>query len=339
MNGSGSKQVVDMELVRDMYTDVEVKLLSFMKARVSRYRGVDLDEAIQEARIALLNAMTRFDYNRGDLLPYMKEVVTNTYRAEVSKVLAASRCPRIPERNEDGTWGTRPQLPASYEALLEARVPVEGEAPDATDAALLDAEADAAMRRFKQAFMAKLNERERAVLRCRMAPPEALIALAGGDEGDIDNVHIAAYLGMNKAQIDWALYKIRNIFTELAESDKWADMWAGSTRGKGWPHIHASKGTKRHNRFIERTLESRGLDAAAITVPAATERCALGTRTVEQYEWGAIMIVQRPGEVWTLVCEGALNPRSGEVTGASGARKLVPIDGYAALAKALGAKG
>lgn len=323
----------EAELIQEMYNDVERRMLPFMKAKAARYRGVNLDDAIQEARLALMSAMTRFNYNRGDLQPYMREVVTNTYRAEVTKMLAASRCPRVSERGPDGEWTTRPQLPSSYEAMLEARVPIESEAPDATDAPTLDAETHRALRAFRNTLARRLNDRERAVLQCRIAPPVALIKAAGGED-NVDNVAIAEHLGMNKAQIDWALYKIRNVFTELAGQERFQELWGGQTRRKGWPRIHASKGTHRHNKFIARTLARRKLDDQQ-TGPATDEECAEGRRLVEVYSWGAIVIVEREGETWTLVCEGTFNPRAGEVTGASGARLLLPVEGYQRLAKAL----
>lgn len=320
----------------ELFKDVERAMLPFMRSRVQRYKGMDVDDAIQEARIALMKAMSKYDFDKasGKLVPYMREVVANTYRASIAKALSQKSCPRVAVRGEHG-WVKAPQMPMSYEALMEARAPIErGREEDAAEHQLDVAQREALMEQFKRALFKKLSTREQDVLRCRLAPPEALEELAGEDE--IKNVHIAEHLGLDKSKIDWALYKIRNVFTELAQHPKYAELFGGFTESRAWPRIHVTRGTRPRPAFVARTLKAQRLMMSPIGVES-DERCELGRRCVEFHTWGAIMTVERDGEVWTCVIEGTFNPRAGEVTGALGARLLVPIDGYGQLARALAA--
>ncbi|MGW8177337.1 MAG: sigma-70 family RNA polymerase sigma factor [bacterium] len=342
------------DIIRDMYPDVESKVLPVIKARASRLKGisgVDVDDAIQEARIALLQAMTKFDFNsgEGDFAPYMSVVVINTCRALFAKSRQAQHMARVPVRDGDG-WEMVPMNPVSmenYTVATDKPTPSTKSLGNKVAEALIDPAPlvdDSMMFResamkvgsFKAAMDERLADREQQVLRCRVDPPPGLIDQIesdGGDPAHPTNVDIAKYLGLNKAQMDWALYKIRNLFTEVASQDQFSDVFADLIKGTGWPTVHVSRGQCYNGDFVQRTLQTRHLDG--MPVSDVEESCDCGTRRVIQYEWGAVVAVWRPGVCWTVVAEGQFNPRSGEVTGTLGARKLLPIEGYMQLAKAL----
>jgi hypothetical protein len=333
------------EAIRDLFPDVEKRMAPYMRARAARYHNLDLDDVIQEARMALVSAMTKYDFNKshGDLAPYMREVVANTYRGNLARALSKRSCPRVPARGVDGTWELAPEMPTSLEALLEARpwsAPASGDDDECPEAMLDVAQREQMVEKFKRALFRELNERERAVLRCRLQPPAEVIAMAEAEpigDGEVRNTHIAAHLGLDKAKIDWALYRIRNVFTELAADDRFQELFGAITAGRGWPRIHLTKGTSERPAFVERVLRHRKLNPGDI-ISIQEQRCSIGSRRVETHPWGAIVVVELKGVTWTAVMEGQFNARAGELTGASGARLLLRIDGYAQLAKVLAAE-
>lgn len=322
-------------LFHDMYVDLEKTLASHLAYSVARHRSLDKDDAVQEARVAIFKAMANFDFNkvsRGGFVPYMREVVVNSHRTGVSAALAQSRCPRVEVQTAEGEWILKPLAPASYDSLLEARSPLPGigETPEA----LVDEHTR--VRRcevFCEELKKKLCERELAVFECRMNPPEQILAMMAEDGCDEPkNKHISIHLGIDKAHVDWAIHKIRVAATLLINGCFQEDFEQAT--GSDWPVINISKGMRVHNKFIERTLRSRRLKGNKIG-NNQVQTCALGTRTVQKYDWGSIVYVEMSGVVWTAVLEGSFNPRDGIVTGRSGARMYLPIPMYGQLAKAL----
>lgn len=325
------------EPIQEMYPDMEAVLMPQIQARVASklkhgLDGMDVDDAIQEARLMILLSMRRYDFNKGDLASYMSRVVTNTCNALYHKTTQWRRMPRVEVRDEQtGEIKAVPTRPGSYDQRAEAgdEAPADFPSPDAR----LDwQESVDQASELEHAIFQALDEREAQVLRCRLHPPPELRKIVG--EGDPSNVHIAEYLGISKSQIDWALYKIRNVFTEVADQDRFSDVFAELIESSRWPTIHISNGADFHNEFVQRKLRQHRLQTDA-PLSHRDEECKLGRRRVVQYDWGAEVAVWLGESCWTAVIRGRFNPRSGEVTGQSGARKLIPIPGYPQLAKAL----
>jgi RNA polymerase sigma factor (sigma-70 family) len=322
--------------LRELYPEIDKLMAPYMKARAARYRGLDLEDAIQEARMALVSAMTKYDFNKGDIVPYAREVIANAYRTAVSKNLAGVRCPRVPTRTPEGEWAMAPQPPVSYDALLELRGALEQSTEEGADAPVWNQQRAKLLRSFHASLLSKLEERERAVLRCKLDPPKDVIQAAG--DSPVQNTHIGDHLGLDRNQMGWSLYKIRNAFTELAAEPRYADLFGEMVSSRDWPRAHVSKGTKPHIQFVARTLRLRRLEPAP-TGEVTDEKCYAGRRRVEYHAWGAVVTVWRLGVVWTAVVEGRFNARAGEITGRWGARLLLPIDGYAQLARSLASEG
>lgn len=323
--------------IQEMYPDMERRLLPVIEATIKRkgagrLDGIDIDDAIQEARMALLSAMVKYDFTKADLAPYMNRVVINTCNALYHKTVQRRRTPRVPVRDLHGEWKMVPSHPASLEQLTESGEEVTPKSRIATDSELCQEDSERRVRAVERAMFRCLEARERRVLRCRLDPPEGLLAIAGGEEPT--NVHIAQYLGIGKAQIDWALYKIRNVFTEVASQERFSDVFAEFVESSRWPTIHISFGTDFHNEFVQRKFRQHDFRGDQ-PLSHRDEECLVGRRRVVQYEWGAEVAVWLGGRCWTAVVRGRFNPRSGEITGQSGARKLLPVPGYPQLAKAL----
>ncbi len=327
--------------VREMYPDVERKMLPSIVATIvnkgaHNLNGQDFHDAVQESRLAILNAMVKYDFNKADLGPYMGAVVKNTCYAMYAKTTQRRRAPRVLARDGDG-WKTISVPPKSIEDLAESGKQIkQTDDSNETDSLVKFQQGVLRVVSFRKAMMIALDARERAVLDCKLDPPADLIVkieVAGGDANSPSNVEIGEHLNLSKNQMDWAFYKIRNVFTEIASQEQFSDVFADMVEGSGWPTIHVSKGQCYHERFVERTLRARRLQGKPRC--EETESCTAGTRRVVWYEWGAVVTVWRKNEVWTAVTEGQFNPRSGEVFGRGGARKLLGIDGYNQLAKTL----
>lgn len=339
-----SLEAIPAELM-ELYPDLERQLLPAIKATIRRkgahrLRGVDMDDAIQEARMAILSAMLKYDFNKasGELAPYMKRVVANTCHALYGKSVQRQRAPRVPVL-QDGEWKLAPFHPLSFDGLVESQSSTleatEAARSTTPDAALGLQQSIMRVASFRSAMEQLLDDRERAVLECKLDPPADLVDRLEHAECP-SNVDIGRHLGLNKAQIDWALYKIRNAFTEVASQERFSDVFADLIEGPGWPSISISRGQEYHAQFVQNALQARNLGGQIRT--HEVESCALGKRSVAWYPWGAVVVVWRGDVCWTAVVEGQFNARSGEVSGRSGARKLLPIEGYNQLAKALADK-
>ena len=327
--------------IKSMFVDVERRLLPTIKARARQLKGVDADDAIQEARIALLMAMTKYDYNKasGELTPYLRTAMTNTCRALLARARLKSRSPWSWVRDGD-TWVEVPSTVISINGDTQDGAP-------AIDNLLADDSAppdqhmrthQSAMRvaSFRAAMDLRLGDREQLVLAAKLDPSVPLveqIEQAGGDSGNPSNAEIAQYLGLSKAQIDWSLCKIRSVFTELASEERFSDLFGQMVDRRGWPVVHVVAGQDYDQAFVNKVLDQRSL--ANEPLSEEVDSCSVGSRSITWYDWGAVITVKRDGRCWTIVAEGTFNPRSGEVFGEYGARRLIGVEGYGHLAKAM----
>lgn len=334
----------------EMYPELERQLSSMIRAKAARLRGVDIDDAVQEARIALLGAMHQYDFNRGDVLPYLRTVVGNTCRTLHTQSRTQGRCPRADVMGDsDEGWQRIPTPPVSLDGMSPehyARCQPEAGETSSADFGQQLKEAQARVRKFQQTLLRRLDKRSAEILRAKIHPPRALIEqakaarLAAGEEAPVvvdapTNLEIARFMGLTKNKVDWALSKIRLAFADLATEEPFSDLFARVVEAPGWPVVHVSKGRAYHASFVHRTLSRRKLDDA----PLRQERseCARGARTIIWQPWGCVLVVEARGEVWTAVVEGRLNPLTGEVHGDTDGKVQVSISGYAAMAKQMAA--
>jgi len=103
-------------VIREMYDDIDAELLPFIKSRAYKFSGLEFDDVVQEARLALLMAMHKYDYNRanGDYVPYLKTVVMNACRGLFSKQKQRSRTPWV-ARRDGQDWIETPLPPISID--------------------------------------------------------------------------------------------------------------------------------------------------------------------------------------------------------------------------------
>jgi hypothetical protein len=338
------KGFVCTQELRDLYPDLERQMLPLIKAKANRLRrlsGFDFDDALQEGRMALLNAMTKYDYNRGKngLERYVGRVLTNTYNALLFEHMAQCRMPQV-VMQLDNEWVKAPMPPVSLDVLIGFEPEADYNDPEQEVA---QNQLSEIARVFRLKMFNSLEGRDLDVFSCKVNPPMDLLIMVRNMGGNYNktpsNVHIARYLGVSKNAIDHSLYNIRMKFVQMSRQKEFSDLLGDVVKGKGWTMIHISWEERHDVEFIQRVLAERELD------PKPMDKChqhndylqQVGDdlRLVERYPWGCIMFMKYKGECATLVVEGELNLNTGVVWGAVGAREPIPVTWYRQLARKL----
>lgn len=230
-----------------LYKKVEVMVRPILESNARRFAyqlGMTVEEALQEARLALVLALREYDYNssRGGIYNFVKVVVHRHFLKAWSKRSTQGRRPHLTIEDENGKrkmvpvqrldvdwklqgkevkrergtifrWG--PDVAADFLDLLESPVA----APDAT---LIEADQEDGATKFERALCDRLRtktktyERDRNVLRCKLDPPDGLRMMMLDDLAEEPTIPlIGLYLGLSKNEVDWALRRIRDAALEL----------------------------------------------------------------------------------------------------------------------------
>lgn len=359
-------------LINEMYLLVEPRMLPLIKIRSRKLSSftpnIEFEDAVQEGRLALLAAISKFDFNKvnGRLEGYVQRVITNTYHCMLYEALTQSRVPYVWRKDDDGQWIKKPRFPLSLDAMLAAEG--ENEAPfeptyedqSNPDDEIYSEQLAPVARQLNMRMLFKLKGRdegswEKEVFRCKVHPPAELLSMMKDDGEDVDmddptsvcvgNKHIAKYLGINKNMVDWAMHKVKKLFTSLAKYDEdFSEIFDDIVNNKGWPMIHYVRGDNHDEAFQARILKKRKLDTRPLDKgwpesENAGEECYDGTpywsRLVQNYPWGSKVVLKRGQEYVTMVIEGRLNLITGEVFGDDGLCENLPISWYGQLARAL----
>lgn len=333
-------------ILRDIYPECEREMLPHIKRKAWRVRSIaphmDLDDAIQEGRLALLSALIRYDFNRcdGDLKRYAGVALDNCYRDMFYRALAQVRMPRGVVRDLDGEWRLTPVVPMSLDEMLDmelAREELHSLVPEPDDV-LEQSELDFEAQRFKMKLMNRLKGRAKEVFDCKVNPSTELlkmcdnlsIELCGSVDEDgapcdieVPNYAIAKFLKINKNQVDWCVYKIKGAFTQLAKNIDFSELFGDVVESKGWPMIHTDSAEGHNKAFVRRTLLLRGLDPKPTKgwdkEPDHFQSHNSVSRWIERYPWGMVMVLKMDEEWVTMVIEGErVNTSSGAVFGKDG---------------------
>jgi len=344
---------------REIWPDMERRMLPFIKAKAKRIKrwvnGVDYEDAVQEGRLALLAALSKYDYNKGELEPYIGRVLDNMYKTMLYEMLCVSRMPRAVIRDAEDKWVQIPVPPLSLHSMLqygnEGQQPEPYEPPSdiptpEDGARFNELEHQAGVFRMKMLY--KLKGRDKQVFECRVNPPVSFLKMVqnlGGDIANPTNLHIAEYLGVDKNAVDWSLYKIKGLFTTMARKKEFSDLFGDVIVKKGWPMIHTSKKPCHDTDFVGAIIKERKLDPKPAkgyhSEPDFHQQAAQGkyARMIERYSWGCVLVLKW-GKQWrTFVIEGRFNPLTGDVFGDGGAHETVPVKWYRKLVKELSDNG
>ena len=347
----------------EMWPQLEKQMLPFIKAKAKRIRtfagGLDMDDAIQEGRLALLSVIIKgkYDYTKGELGRYIGKVLDNTYRSMLYQMLSQTRMPRAIVRGDGGEWVELPAPPMSLNGLEAdpggwgddvanrnalSRALTEEDVP--TPEGFIEyREMEEQARIFKLKLLNSLKGRDKKVFECRTNPPVDFLKMVENVGGDIYNPtipQIAEYLGINKNAVDYSISKSQKLFTRMARQEEFSDLFGERLETREWPMIRVSKIAEHDREFVRRIIQQRGLDPKPVegyeSEPDFYQKAGMYSRLIERYPWGVVLVVRRKGTWRTMVIECAtFNPRCGTVTSDRGTKEKVPIKWYPQLTKAL----
>jgi len=326
---------------RDAWPEMEAKMLPLIEIKARRIRnwagvGMDLEDALQEGRLALLSAIASYDYSKGDLDPYVGVVLDNTYKTILYKMLSQTRMPQAYTYNGE-EWVKSPSPPLSLSDMdLDSS---EDLSPEVA-ASYVQLEEQA--RIFKLKLLNTLKGRDKAVFECRTNPPVRFLKKVeewGGDKSNPTNLHIARYLNVGKNAVDWSLYKIRELFTRQARETEFSDLFGDVVDTNRWPMICMSKKAKHDLDFVQHIIKSHDLDPKPFSDyhlrPDHHQESGIYSRIIERYSWGVVLILRRGAVSRTLVIEGKFNVPMGDVFGDCGTHEKIPVKWYSELVREL----
>ena len=308
MNGQTS-------IPHDLYADIERQLMPMIRRKAARLRGfMDMDDAIQEARMVVFKVLHSYDFNRNpELERFVGICLNNAFAGHFHKMGAQRRMPRRHTRDTDGIWTAVPSPPLSLEDV------------DATDqsinpeAGALLGESQGLVRQLLASLAPRLGPRERSVLGAFTSPPAAIV-LHPGDAGF--NQAVAAYLGINKNMLDWSLALIRRL---MLEEMRRSDFETDRVNGPDWPLLVHSNDWDDQSMILE-TITDRQLDP----IVRNTEARAAGEARMfaRVYEWGEALCLKMGEASATLLLQGRFNRLSGTLHGIKYGSQQVPISWY-----------
>lgn len=343
----------------DRWPELERTMLPLIKAKARRVRkftgGLDMDDAIQEGRLALLAALSKYDADKGPLDRYVGVCLNNAYRGMVYEMLTKTRMPRAIVRGDGGEWEERPVPPLSLSGLMDpdepgnyalTRAMIDHDMPT-PEGFTQHEELEAQARIFKLKLLNSLKGRDKDVFECRTNPPVDFLKMVQNVGGDIHSPtipHIAQYLDVSKNTVDWSLYKIKASFTRMARGEEFIDLFGDVVESREWPMIRLSKAAKHDTDFVAQVIQDRQLNPKPVEGYGSRsdfhQRAGMFSRMIERYPWGVVLVLQRKGVWRTLVIEcSKFNANTGDVFGESGAHELVPVKWYPQMVKALNGKG
>lgn len=311
--------------------------------RFHRALGIDKADARQEARIALLQALPAYDYNRshGGIRAFARTTIRNALVGLLYSATAQMRVPYVVAIDEDGNQHLVRCSVGSTNEMEEAtgwEPPADDSGPEAR---YIDAEMDERIKLLRMRLLMSLSGRERDVFECQAFPSEEFILFMRNKDLPAPTVSaIGEFLGLTKNEVDWALHKAKRVFTDILEGSEFIDLIAGHMRDGKWPMIFVSE-SAHDAAFIQETIEARGLDPMPAKGTEMMVNRAGQYRIIESYSWGSVIhLVLDPDTQATVVVEGRFNYRTGEVIGVAGHWKQLGdiVPWYSDLNKALAPK-
>lgn len=303
----------------DLYADVEPHLMPVIRAmalKFARPLRIEPEDAVQEARIALMEAFRDYDYNKshGGIQRFARTSIHNAFCGLLHKATRDRRTPHTVYEDDGELRVARGRLGSLED--LEAELSSPEPTPEDLTAA---GELEQKIRVVWMKLVNSLGERERAVLSCQSRPSDEFMDyLRNIGVDDPTNLHIARFLGMSKNAVDWSSHKIKLAFLRIVEQPEFNDMIGDLVKDGEWPMIHVSHKADDHE-FVRSTIEQRQLDPRPVEGGHEAAAFSDGSRRIiETYGWGSVVFLQHGDHAATLVIEGRFNVNSGEVFGVGG---------------------
>jgi RNA polymerase sigma factor (sigma-70 family) len=218
-----------------IYRQVEEMVKPIVESNARRFAvqlGMTVDEARQEARYGLMEALREYNYNsaRGGIYNYVKTAVRRHFLKLWATARAQKRRPHV--FTIDDKTGRRVAKPVPFvdhsarpdSDFMDTLMSPTDQFP-AADVLIEQADRRRASVAFMKALEASLAPRDLEVLRCKYDPPRGLRMLML-DELAIEPTIplIGKYLQLSKNEVDWALRRIREKALELLVAEEFSDL-------------------------------------------------------------------------------------------------------------------
>lgn len=212
-----------------LFDQVERMVRPIIVSNAGRFRkqlGMTKDEAIQEARIALMLALRQYDYNdsRGGIYRFVQTSVRHHFTNRLAAHRRLKHTPHVVAVEGGKRTVTRVgfECPAAEddESDFIASIP----APVSPSDGLVD-DGGQMIQDFHGRLTGALAPLERNVLKCKTDPP-ADIRMMMIDEGSEEPTvrMIGAFLGLTRNQIDWSTKRIREVASRLVRQREFSDL-------------------------------------------------------------------------------------------------------------------
>lgn len=212
---------VSAELSAD-FARIEPQVINFIRAKAARWshRGAgEYEDLVQEGRLHLVEALEKYDPQRGKLHVYLGKVLDFQFHMAMQAALRQKRVPYVWEHGDDG-WGRVPYPPLSIDQMVGDD---DGDGPAHEGASPEDLALTSDQRRLASQMLMRLHLRlnplHAKVLDCTLRPPSALMATTRNLTGEyhVQTSHIAIYLGCTRDQVSYALKVIRRELSKIAQ--------------------------------------------------------------------------------------------------------------------------
>jgi RNA polymerase sigma factor (sigma-70 family) len=309
-----------------LYKDIEKLVMPMIRRKAARLGSImDVDDAIQEARIVLFKALKSYEYNRQpDITRYVSVCLTNAFNTLYRKETARRRSPHVYTMTHDhrGLAKGWTSIPVPVNELDEsvhnsgAATPeevVEYKQAEGTIAALLSSIED------------KLSLRDRLVLWTYMVPPAEL--------GEFPtNLEVADHLGLTKNMLDWSLHKIRKHLLAAMRGNAVDERFVSLISGHGWPFVATFDSWDAED--TRELLDERELSTEVLST---TMKVHDGIAVkVDQYRWGTIHCIRSGDDAVTVLMVGRYNSATNMLFGSVCGCESVPVEWYTEHLKAAG---
>jgi hypothetical protein len=332
-----------VNIVDEIYGDVIQKIEPFIK-----YKGVksvdesNIEDAIQESRIALLFAMFKYDFNKNnDFVPYMNIVVQNIFYSLSNKSKRKKCVPYVYEKGEGGEWDLKP-----CKVILDTDKCDDFEnslfVNELGNSELETREALLKVALFKEEMEKHLGLREIEILNCKLSLSSGFTKYLE-EKYDYSvvspkNVDISDYLGLKKSQMDWSVHKIRKVFTSISSSEEFSEVFEEYIGNKEWPFYKIVSGYEFDIEFVNEYICKNRFTSDVLR--DTFEVCSFGSRRIMEYSWGSVVVLMfADDKCYTVVVKGEFICKTGEVRGMSKfgvcVSKVIPVKGYSDLSYAL----
>lgn len=198
-----------MSVENDLYNQVEMMVQPIIQSNAKKFYitlSLSFDEAVQEARIALMIALRKYDYNAsgGGIYNFASTSVRRHFLKMVAAKRAQKRTPHM-KVSEEGVSSTyyfyNEKLP--QEGLLSGDTPTPEQNNIYQDSKVVANE-------LEKALMNALDEREKNVFQCKINPSRELRMLMVEECEQSPTIPtIGKHLSLSKNAIDWSIKKIK----------------------------------------------------------------------------------------------------------------------------------